>query len=323
MKKIFSSNRVSALLFLGSFSFVSFLACAKAAPSLSPWYQKKLAQKPYYDLVNHMRETYIYQVGPEKGLESDYRRIMSFIKSSGYSAQDQLYLQAKTNYWMGFAYQRFDTPQKAYDFILDTKNLYYSRIPLDYVNRDKAVIYHEKAMGLAEKGRQLYPQDPRFLFVLAYSNANLSILKGLGYTIAHGLDTFRYTKKALKIDPNFAGPYSVWVAFYTGLDRRVFAPIPFGGRPKTSIKQLSELAKNLDKLQKRDKFEVLMRIAYCYLRLSKPEKALPFIQRSRKLYPKDNYILGLDLYRRDIVKKLAAKAAKENEQITYSGRKSR
>jgi hypothetical protein len=123
--------------------------------------------------------------------------------------------------------------------------------------------------------------------MLAENLSQSCIIRPVTYVIAHGLDVDRYAKNALKLDSGNTA------ALYLIASRWVYAPAPFHNHRK-GIQMMEDILNTYDeRLDKDDRFNANIAIAYAYLEQKKFREAEPWLNRARSVYPSNKYLQEL------------------------------
>jgi tetratricopeptide (TPR) repeat protein len=119
--------------------------------------------------------------------------------------------------------------------------------------------------------------------MLAMNLAQACVVKSAAYVMTHGLKVERYAENALDLDPGNAA------AQYLIAARWVFAPAPFQNY-RRGIRMLEDIFRNSESALTKDEwFRAYAAMGYTYIQQKNYEAALPWLEKSLALYPKNKF----------------------------------
>jgi tetratricopeptide (TPR) repeat protein len=152
--------------------------------------------------------------------------------------------------------------------------------------KDEALACFEE--GMAQARTSLDAAASAAAWVMLAENLSQScILRPVSYVMVHGLDVERYAKNALNLDSGNTA------ALYLTASRWVYAPAPFHNH-RRGIQMMEDILNTYDeRLDKDDRFNVNIAIAYAYLEQKKLREAELWLNRARSVYPSNKYLQEL------------------------------
>ena len=160
------------------------------------------------------------------------------------------------------------------------------RAYLDEKRKDEALACFEEGMAQARASLDA-AASPEAYVMLAENLAQSCIVRPVSYVMIHGLDVERYAKKALNLDPGNAA------ALYLVASRWVYAPAPFQNHRK-GIQMMEDILNTYDaRLDKDDRFNVNIAVAYAYVEQKKFPEAAPWLNRARSVFPSNKFLQEL------------------------------
>jgi tetratricopeptide (TPR) repeat protein len=156
------------------------------------------------------------------------------------------------------------------------------RIYLYESRKPEALVCFEE--GMAQAQRALDREASGEGWVMLAENLSQSCqIRSVGYVMTHGLNVERYAKNALALD---SGNTAAQILIAS---RWVYAPSPLNNL-KRGIQMMEDILTDFEiRLQKDDRFNVCVAIAYAYLQQKKPLDAKTWLEKSLAVYPTNQY----------------------------------
>jgi tetratricopeptide (TPR) repeat protein len=173
----------------------------------------------------------------------------------------------------------------ALDAMLARIELYVGKAYEQEGDKNTALACLERGFELAEKSAKLQPNAEAYE-VMAATISRLCMFKSRLWVITHGLDSEKYAKKALSLNPRSAG------ARYIISARWIYAPSLFADVDR-GIKEMNQILDGSYDLQKNDRFDVFSSIGYGYVRQKKTDQADVWIHKALEIYPTSKFALEL------------------------------
>ncbi len=169
-------------------------------------------------------------------------------------------------------------------------SLNYSRIGFRFDDEEDQERYFEKAIELAEKSLELYPEKGKPHYVKAVALGRMADLISTRDRISTAHDIRDYADKAIELDPNYAPAWhllGVWHSEVANVGRAertaarfISQGIPDGASNETAEEYL-EKAIDLDP----DNIITRLDLARHYLRAGEDEKAIPVLEEILDMEP--------------------------------------
>lgn len=217
----------------------------------------------------------------------EYKKLVNYInsKKSEISLSHYYYLMSLTEFYAGKIFEQFDNPEiiKKRDYYLIRGK--YKEVRTFYKDREKILFHYHNALdyiNLAIKKNK----SSKYLTFKSTILGGSCIVEGLRFMVMHGSSVSSIAKMALERDPN-----NVRAQFLL-ISSKVYTPTKFGGNPLEAERLLLKLEKGVN-YQKHFNFDLQMALAYSYIRLEKWDLADKYIKQALRLYPHNNFALGI------------------------------
>ncbi len=152
--------------------------------------------------------------------------------------------------------------------------------------KDTAGDFYDSGIEYAEKALEIKEGADAYIMYAENISQNCAV-KSSFYAMRNGLDVAKFSKKALKLEPNNAA------ALYMIEAQHIYAPSPFNNFKK-GIENMTKILENPNlKYEKDDMFNLTSSIAFGHIERDEWEEALPWINKAIEIYPTNFFALDL------------------------------
>jgi len=251
-------------------------------------------KEEYYRQYEHFRDIVYLQNVTIPEMREFYLKTVKIVKSTTLNEKKKYTLLAQIESLMGTYFQlataenykvmvdvtQFN-PKKGYNALKYTKEATY--------HFTRSVKLSNRAMKKGEFSAALA--------IRSNSAGQLCILKGLFYTLTHGLGVLGDSSKARKLDKSNVKAMVLYAS------TKAYPPPIYFGNPKYAIKILNNILK-MKNIEKDDYFNIYLALGLSYAKQKKNVQSLYWLKRALKIYP-TNKIAGelqrqvkLNIYKR-------------------------
>ncbi|MDR1107757.1 MAG: hypothetical protein LBL19_01855 [Spirochaetaceae bacterium] len=168
------------------------------------------------------------------------------------------------------------------DLMLSRCEYMMGRVYLYDGRKEEALSHFEEGMALAQRSLDS-EASPEGWVMLAENLSQSCSIRSVGYVMRNGLNVERYAKNALALD---SGNTAAQILIAS---RGVYAPSPLNNL-RRGIQMMEDILNNFEiRLQKDDRFNVCVALAYAYVQQKKPLDAKAWLERSLAVYPSNQY----------------------------------
>jgi hypothetical protein len=152
---------------------------------------------------------------------------------------------------------------------------------LYHKENNRALLYFQN--GYTEAEGALAIQDCAEGWVLLAANlSQMCIIRNILWTMTHGLDIEKFSKRALQLEPRNATALFLIATFWAN------APWPVNNTAK-SVAIMNEMLNGSADLQRDDLFNIYLLFAHLCLKDKRKEDACMWIDRALSIYPTNKY----------------------------------
>lgn len=269
--------------FLLSFSFITISLTAQNFFSsdieafIDQMYLQKKSDAQMKDLYNQLLPAYLHKLKDAKDVKSQGAVLLELVA---------------LEYYMGRAFQSFDTTKRVIDHNAAIRAGKLLSLVEFYTARTDAVKHYERATGYLSQINKLDLDNfekefvSEFYAIKAEIINQLCFLKTVDYSLLHFPQIGKFARRALKFNPqNWRALQILWAT-------EIYSVPAYGGNPQKAIVALEKIDLN-QAPRKEDKYNILLGRAYCYMRLQENEKAEDFLNRCLKFYPTCTFPLAM------------------------------
>jgi len=153
----------------------------------------------------------------------------------------------------------------------------------------EAAPHYAEGINYAERVIETAPNAEAWV-LMAENLSQSCVVRSTSFAIANGLNVEKYAKNALGYNSRNAAAQHIIAA------RWVYAPSPLHNY-RRGIEMMEAILKNGD-MEKDDRFNVYVAIAYAYVQQRKTAEAGPWIERALEIYPTNKFAKELLTTRR-------------------------
>jgi tetratricopeptide (TPR) repeat protein len=168
------------------------------------------------------------------------------------------------------------------DLMLSRCEYMMGRVYLYDGRKEEALAHFTEGMALAQRSLD-NAASPEGWVMLAENLSQSCSIRLWSYVMVNGPHVERYAKNALALD---SGNTAAQILIAS---RWVYAPSPFNNL-RRGIQMMEDILNNFEiRLQKDDRFNVCVALAYAYLQQKKPLDAKAWLEKSLAVYPSNQY----------------------------------
>lgn len=201
------------------------------------------------------------------------------------SETESLYYKSLLEYWMGRAYQSFDSIETVIRHHQDVQDGRYLKLKQHYSALEQTVNHYDLSLQAIEAYLKIQ-KDSEGLRLYSEVQGQMILLRPPGYAIRNGLSVQRTLKKSLKLDPN-----NIKSRIMDGASD-IYTPSAYGGNIDKGIKKLEEI-ETLPGCDREDIFNIYTGIAYGLIVSDRTVEADPWLIKAGQIYPHNIYLNGL------------------------------
>lgn len=240
--------------------------------------------------IRSFRDEVYMQKKADDELFDQYISVKAFLESTNIPQHDKLFYSAELEYYMGRAYQSFDTLKTVVDHYNASRDGKYLSLRQYYTKPKETLKLYGNVRAYLDRYLELSP-DSGGHRLYGEVLGQIILLEDFGFLLKHGPTIPDYIETSLALDPDNVK------ARILEAGEKIYSPRLFGGNPNKGIDMLLSLLDggitNGHGPDREDLFNIYSGIGYAYAVLGKNNDALLWFRKALRIYPGNVFARGM------------------------------